>query len=109
MGWPFYFSGMAYGVSWPLLSWMTNDDAKVDNSFLRVPEDTLTGRFVNSMSEQDRHQVLYYSLDEQMGNHDDPVVHWQKESVIVVHNLKQEEKYVEMAALVKNSTTIDAM
>lgn len=100
---------MAYGVSWPLLSWITDDNAKVDNSFLHVPEDILTGRFINSMSEKDRMQVLYYSLDERMGNFENPYVPWLKETVIVVHNLKQDEKYVEMAALVKNSTAVDAI
>jgi hypothetical protein len=109
LGWPFYYGGMAYGISWPLLSWISDDDAKVNDSFLQVPEDTLTGRFINSMSEQDRSQVLYYSLDEQMGNWNEPFVPWHKESVIVVHNLKQDEKYVEMAALVKGSAAVDRL
>ncbi|KZO96783.1 glycosyltransferase family 31 protein [Calocera viscosa TUFC12733] len=63
---PFYMRGMAYGLSWPLIRWLTVANLAYDE--YRSTEDARTGSWFLSLPEGE--QMFVLDLERRLGDHD---------------------------------------
>lgn len=89
-GWPFFFTGLGYGLTSPLYQWIGNADLGARR--LRGPEDVRTGRLLYSLPPGEK--LIRLNLDGRMGewrNWRREEIQYDPETVLVIHGMKTEE------------------
>lgn len=91
-GYPFYFTGMAYGLSAPLYQWIGN--ANLPRKKIRGLEDVRTATYLLNLHESKGEKLIRLNFDGRMGDwryssgHE---WHFNPKTVLALHGMKKEE------------------